>query len=57
MNVRSICETASIAIGAVLLASSPAFATTVAVPEPSILSVYGVGIAGLVIASRWMRRK
>jgi hypothetical protein len=44
-------------MGAVVLASSPAFATTVQIPEPSMLSIYGAGIAGLVIASRWLRRK
>lgn len=57
MSLKSICRTASIATGAVVLMSSPAFATTIPIPEPSMLSIYGAGLAGLVIAGRWLRRK
>ena len=41
---------------ALVLAAGPAFATT-AVPEPATMSLFGVGVAGLIIARRFRRRK
>jgi len=57
MKIRNSFKTASVAAGVVLLAAPPAFATTIPVPEPSMLSIYGLAAAGLVIAGRWLRRK
>lgn len=59
MKTKGILGAASIAIGSVILAASPALATTapIPVPEPGTLSIYAAGIAGLAIASRFLRRK
>ena len=57
MKSRSILGTATLTVGAIVLGTTPAFATTMPIPEPSMLGIYGGGVAALVIAARWLRRK
>ena len=46
-----------IASVAFIAATGPAMASTVAVPEPSVLGVMAAGIVGLVVAFRLKNRK
>lgn len=57
MNTQNILKATTIAIGAVILGATPAFAFSIQVPEPSALSIYGAGVAALVISYRLRKRK
>lgn len=56
-RMKSIAGPLLIATGTLNLAASPAFASTIAIPEPSALSIYAIAAAGVVIAARFLRRK
>jgi hypothetical protein len=56
-SMKSIAGPLSIAIGTLNLVASPAVASTIAIPEPSALSIYALAAAGVVIAARFLRRK
>ncbi|MBT5048338.1 MAG: hypothetical protein HOM58_07535 [Rhodospirillaceae bacterium] len=57
MKTRSVLTAVSIAVGSIICGTSPAFAFQIQVPEPSALSIYGVAVAGLIIAYRLRNRK
>jgi hypothetical protein len=46
-----------IASAAFIAVTGPAMASTVAVPEPSVLGIMAAGIVGLVVAFRLKNRK
>mgnify|MGYP001554743755 CR=1 FL=1 len=55
---RIWCALELLAIGlAIALASAPAMASTVRVPEPGTLSLLTVGIGGAYLVSKYLRRK
>lgn len=59
MKIKSTLTATSITVGSLMLAASPAMASTapIPVPEPGTLSIYLAGIAGLAIACRFIGRK
>ncbi len=44
-------------LGSVVAGTSPVFASSIAVPEPSALSLYAFAAAGVVVGARFLRRK
>ena len=56
--MKSVHQQASPAIAATLFGASPAFAQAgTAIPEPSNLALFGIGLAGLVIGRQVAKRR